>query len=172
MAKIGIIYLSISGNTTAIAQWLKELDERIELYPIKLDESIPKSKLMQVVKYGYKTIFNRNISYIFDNEVIDSLDGIIIGAPIWMGRIPSPVRDIISSIDLKDKCVAGYCTYDGDPGDFKDQLFAFTDSPPFSSFIALKEPLKYLKEENLIQLKEMVDSIYKTLEDKSMISKD
>ena len=94
-----------------------------------------------------------------DEEMIKSMDGIIIGSPIWMGRIPSPIRDIISALDLKGKKVAGFCTFDGDPGDFKDQLFAFTDSPPFSEFITIKEPLKHKGDDFTSELKALIISL-------------
>jgi flavodoxin len=141
MARIGIIYLTLSGNTERIALKLKELDPSIILIPIKVLDKIPRFKWRQVVKYGARTILNRPIRYECDTEKIEAVDSIIIGSPIWVGRIPSPVRDIISEIDLSGKKIAAYCTYDTDPADFKDQLFAFTDSALFSAYHAFKEPL-------------------------------
>jgi flavodoxin len=141
MRSIGIIYLTLSGNTEHIARQLKEIDPSIKLIPIKILDKIPRFKWRQIVKYGARTIMNRPIKYECDVSVVDQVDSIIIGSPIWVGRIPSPVRDIISSIDLKDKKIAAYCTFDSDPADFKDQLYAFTDSALFSAFHAFKEPL-------------------------------
>jgi flavodoxin len=141
MRKTGVIYLSISGHTAEIAQWISEMDSTIVMLPIALNDSIPKYKWQQVVKYGYKTIFNRHLDFRFDFKKAASCDRIIIGSPVWIGRIPAPVRDVISNLDMSEKVIAGFCTYDDDPGDFQDQLFAFTDSHPFVGFLSFKEPI-------------------------------
>lgn len=159
MSRIGIIYLTLSGNTENIALKLKDIDPSVRLIPIKVLDKIPRFKWRQIIKYGARTIMNRPIKYKCDVSQIENVDSIIIGSPIWVGRIPSPVRDIISSINLKDKRIAAYCTYDTDPADFKDQLYAFTDSALFSAFYAFKEPL----DEQAPPFKEALYSMLKAL---------
>ncbi len=138
---IGIIYLSLSGTTELIAREIKRIDPSISLIPIQVEDKIPKYKWRQILKYGAKTIMNRPIRYQCDIKALEELDGLIIGSPIWVGRIPSPIRDIISELNLKNKRIAAFCTFDTHPGDFKDQLYAFTDSELFSAFFAFKEPV-------------------------------
>ena len=94
----------------------------------------------------------------------NSCDSIIIGSPVWIGRIPAPVRDVISTLDMSNKTIAGFCTYDGDPGDFKDQLFAFTDSHPFIEFLSFKEPLgnqRILYKDKVKRMLEQMESLKK-----------
>ena len=141
MINIGVIYFSISGNSEKIARLIASKYPQVELIPIVINEKIPKYKIGQILKYGTRTIMNRPIDYTCELERVKEMDVIIIGFPIWVGRIPSPLREIISQVDLKDKKIAAYCTYDSSPGDMKDQLFAFTESELFTSFHSFKDPV-------------------------------
>lgn len=158
--KIAIIYLSLSGNTSFVADYLQShLKGEVDLYPLIIDENVPKSQLFQTLKFGMKTILNKPINYNCELKSVKDYDLLIIGTPVWADRIPSPVRILLSDLDLSEIKVAVYCTYDTEPGLIIDQLHAFTNSRPYVGVLEIKTPVSNQQKQKENQISEFMDEI-------------
>jgi len=113
MKKVLILYYSFEGNTEKIASYLSEkMDADIEkVSPIK------EIKAKSFIKY----IIGSFLSISKNKPKLNPLkfnpndyDTIIIGSPIWAGRISPTIFSLLKSDIIKDKKVGVFYTYSGE----------------------------------------------------------
>lgn len=49
---------------------------------------------------------------------MSAYDTILVGGPVWWFTVSSPLRTFLSQADFKGRRVAGFCTYEGDLGNY------------------------------------------------------
>lgn len=95
------IYYSLSGNGDVVADYLK--DKKYDIRKIIMEDKMPKSYILQILKGGFLAGINYKARLInFDNN-IDSYDEIIIGSPIWNGRLVPAINSVLDVINLDNK---------------------------------------------------------------------
>ena len=86
---------------------------------------------------GFLAFLNHKPELVNFNDDVSSYDEVIIGSPIWNGRLSCPINTVLDKIDLTDKSVK-FILYSGS-----------------GNAIKLEEKLKKIyKDTNIINLKE------------------
>ena len=100
MKKI-FIYYSLSGNGDVVATYLKT--KNIDVRKVIIKDKMPKSYIGQILKGGFLAGINYKMELDnFDNNT-DNYDEIIIGSPIWNGRLACPINTVLDNIDLNKR---------------------------------------------------------------------
>ena len=98
------IYYSLSGNGDVVADYLK--DKKYDIRKVIMKEKMPKSYIFQILKGGFLAGINYKAKLSnFDNN-IDYYDEIIIGSPIWNGRLVPAINTVLDNINLEKKKVS------------------------------------------------------------------
>ena len=110
--KVLVAYFSHSGNTRAMAEFIKETTGG-DLFEIQPVENYP-TNYQTVVNQAKKEI-NSNFKPALKTVVadIDPYDFIFVGSPNWWSTIAPPVATFLSSHDLKDKTIVPFITHGG-----------------------------------------------------------
>ena len=132
------IYYSLSGNGDAVADKLKE--QGYEIRRVEPKKQPPKKFFFQILTGG----FNAGRKYReplkdYDTDV-SAFDEIVIGSPVWNGRLSCPINTVLAETALQDKKVT-FLLYSGsgEAAKAEKQIRAIL---PDAAIIHLKEPKK------------------------------
>ena len=105
-----VAYYSRTGNTKFVAEKIADhLDaETCEV----IDKKNRKGKLVFLTG-GYAAL-REKLTKIEVNKIIDDYDFIIVGSPVWAGKIAPAIRTFLVQNDFSDKQVAIFVTLKGD----------------------------------------------------------
>ena len=137
MSKI-FIYYSLSGNGDAVADNLKE--KGFDVRKVEPARIPPKKFFFQILQCG----FNAGRQYCeplkaFDADV-SAYDTVVIGSPVWNGRLSCPINTVLKETNLKGKKVA-VVLYSGS-GEAQKAEQQIRAAVPDAKIIHLKEPKK------------------------------
>lgn len=145
MKKI-FIYYSLSGNGDVVANYLKE--KKIDTRKVIMKDKMPKSYIGQILTGGFLAGINHKSKLSnFDSNISD-YDEIIIGSPIWNGRLSCPINTVLDEIILDNKKIS-FILYSGSGTAPKAEKI-IKDRYGNIDIIILKEPKKNVKELNKI----------------------
>ena len=141
MKKI-FVYYSNSGNGDEIAKYLKEKNYNIEKIITK--NPLPKNKFLSILIGGYKATigYKDKIEKLKNN--IEEYEEILIGSPIWNGRLSSPINSLLSDYSLDNKKLT-FILYSAS-GSPNKATIVLKNKYPNATIINLKEPKKYKEE--------------------------
>ncbi len=141
MKKI-FVYYSNSGNGDEIAKYLKEKNYNIEKIITK--NPLPKNKILSILIGGYKAAigYKDKIEKLKNN--IEEYEEILIGSPIWNGRLSSPINSLLSDYSLDNKKIT-FILYSAS-GSPNKATIVLKNKYPNATIINLKEPKKYKEE--------------------------
>ena len=135
MKKI-FIYYSLSGNGDIIANYLKT--KKIDIRRVKPVKELPKNNILRILSGGFLAGINHKDELIdFDNNISD-YDEIIIGSPIWNGKLSCPINTVLDKINLKDKRIV-FILYSGSGNASKEEKILRSKYNNIK-VISLKEP--------------------------------
>ena len=100
MKKI-FIYFSLTNNGDVVSDVFK--DNGYDIRKVEPDEKMPKSTFLRILKGGYLAMRNHKPKLKNFDSNIESYKEIIIGSPIWNGRLACPINSVLDILDLKDK---------------------------------------------------------------------
>ncbi|MBQ1821469.1 MAG: NAD(P)H-dependent oxidoreductase [Clostridia bacterium] len=137
MSKL-LIYYSLSGNGDSVAESLKA--NGYETRRVEPAKNPPKAFFFQILQCGFNA--GRRYCEPLKNYDVDvsAYDGIVIGSPVWNGRLSCPINTVLRDTDLKGKKVT-FVLYSGS-GEAKkaeEQIHAIL---PDAAVIHVKEPKK------------------------------
>ena len=135
------IYYSLSGNGDLIAKELK--DKGTSIIKIETIKEMPNNRFLSILAGGFKAGIGYKEKIKDFNTNIDKYDEILIGTPVWNGRISSPINTALNRLDLSNKKVK-FIFYSG-AGDNKKIKIHVKEKYNADS-IELKEPLHNVKE--------------------------
>ena len=92
------IYYSLSGNGDVVADYLK--DRNIDIRKVIMKDKMPKSYILQILKGGFLAGIYYKARLVDFNNNIDSYDEIVIGSPIWNGRLVPAINTVLDKISL------------------------------------------------------------------------
>lgn len=128
--KVLVAYYSRSGNTKKVAEYLSK-SLSFDLDEIRADN---RKGVVGFVKSGYESVSNKKPEIFFDKNPSD-YDLVIIGSPVWVGTISSPVRSYLDY--CKDADVAAFSTLGGsNPGKTFNEISLSV--PSFKGMVNLK----------------------------------
>ena len=105
-----VVYYSRTGNTKYVAEKIAELLNGV-ISEIT-DKKNRKGKL-NFLKSGYESI-REKLTEIEVNKKIDEYDFVIVGSPVWAGKIPPAIRTFLVKNDFASKKIAFFVTVGGD----------------------------------------------------------
>ncbi len=137
MEKI-FIYYSLSGNGDMVADYLSK--KNVAIRKVVPKKSLPKNMILRILTGGFLAgIGYKDLLVDFDNDIRE-YNHIIIGSPIWNGRLSTPVNAILDKIDLNSKKIT-FVLYSGSGISPKADKLIYTKYPD-ALIIHLKEPMK------------------------------
>lgn len=137
MSKL-FIYYSLSGNGDAVAACLKE--KGYEIRKAEPSKKPPKKFFFQILQCGFNA-GRRYCEPLKDyNADISAYDSVVIGSPVWNGRLSCPINTVLKDTDLHGKQVT-FVLYSGS-GEAKKAEEQIRAVLPDAAIIHLKEPKK------------------------------
>ena len=136
MRKI-FIYYSLTGNGDIVSNYLK--GKGIEVRKVVTKEELPKNFILRIMSGGYKamTLYKDKLDGF--NHDISEYDEVIIGSPIWNGRLSSPINTVLDKLDLDNKKIT-FILYSGS-GESKGASKRIKKEYPSAKIINIKNPL-------------------------------
>lgn len=112
LGKTLIVYFSWSGHTRTVANIIHELTGS-DIVEIKVEE--PYSSVYDEVTARARHELDNDIrpALVTRVENIAAYDTLIVGTPIWSGRLAPPVKSFLVSYDLSGKKIMPFCTHGG-----------------------------------------------------------
>ena len=139
MKKI-FVYYSYSGNGDLVAKYFKERGYGIE--EIITKEPLPSLKFLAIIVGGFKALINYKDKIEKSFLTFSADDEIIIGSPIWNGRLSTPVNAFLAKYDIVPKA---FVLYSGS-GKSPKATNTITKKYPTSMIVNIREPLENEKE--------------------------
>ena len=105
------IYYSLTGNGDEIADYLKD---KADIRKVEVDKKdiLPKNMFFRIMTGGFKALINYKDKLVnFDND-ISKYSEVIIGSPVWNGKLSSPINSVLDKLDLSNKKVT-FILYSG-----------------------------------------------------------
>ena len=136
MSKL-FIYYSFTGNGDLVADKMKEYG--YETYKVITKRSLPKSFFWSVFIGGFLAATNHKSKLVDFNVDISKYDEIVIGSPIWCGKIACPTNTVLSKLDLNGKKVS-FVLYSG--GGESPNAIEYLTNKYNAKVIEIKEPKK------------------------------
>ena len=132
------IYYSFSGNGNVVANKLENAG--IEIRRVESKLKLSKRMFPCMMKGGFLAAIGSKPKLINYNNDVSNYDEIIIGSPIWNGRIACPINTVLRDTNLNDKKLT-FVLYSGS-GEAKKATKKLKKKYPDSKIIILKSPMK------------------------------
>jgi len=104
-----IIFFSLSKkqNSRHIAETIE--GDHFEIISL---EKTAKCMLWLMFKYGYKTVFNKNVSFEVEDIDFDNYDEIVLVSPVWAGKANAFMKQYLRETVIKNKkiTIIGSCS--------------------------------------------------------------
>ena len=97
------IYYSLNGNGDIVANYLKE--NKFDVRRVIMKDKMPKSYIGQIFTGGFLAGINYKAKIDNFDYNIDAYDEIIIGSPIWNGKLSCPINTILNKTIFTNKKV-------------------------------------------------------------------
>ena len=136
------IYYSLSGNGDTVASYLSK--KGIDIRKIVAEDKMPKSMFLRILTGGFLAGINYKAKLINFDSNIDGYDEILIGSPIWNGRLSCPTNTVLDNLDLENKKIK-FILYSGSGNAPKTEK-KLKETYSNSEIINLMEPKKNNKE--------------------------
>lgn len=132
------IYYSYTGNGDAVARRMAELG--CDVRAVKRKKPMPSSFFLGMMTGGFLAgVKHKDALSDFDSD-FSGYDGIVVGSPVWNGRISSPVNTVLAALP-PDKPLA-FVLYAGS-GLAPAAQKRIAAEYPSARCLILKEPKKY-----------------------------
>jgi flavodoxin len=140
MPKALIIFYSNTGNTRRIAEAIAALGN----WPTaEIRDITSRRGAWGNLRCALESVLKIKPRIEFDSPVLSSFDLIIIGTPVWVGHIASPVRSFLAMHHHSLQRVAFFCTCGStQPGTVFDQLSEASGKTPISTMAISDSDLK------------------------------
>lgn len=143
------IYYSFTGNGDVVAEIMKE--KGYDIRKVIMKKKMPKTFFSQMMVGGLLAGLGSTDKLVNYNPNVSEYEEIVIGSPIWNGRIPPATNGVLKQTDLSNKKVT-FVFYSGS-GEGTKALLKVNNLYPDAKVVFLKEPKKY--KEELEKLKEL-----------------
>ena len=124
--KVLVVYYSRTENTKLIAEAITQsLETDIE----EIRDKKNRTGAFGFLISGYEALFKKPTDIEKAVETPEKYDLVIVGSPVWVGRLSSPVRTYLSLYGNKMKRVAFFATYGINSGKIFSQMEELSKSP-------------------------------------------
>ena len=155
--KVLVVYYSRTGNTRFVAEAIAQsLEADIE----EIKDGKNRTGIFGFLRCGYEAIFKKLTEIEVSGKNPEEYDLIIVGSPVWAGRLSSPVRTYLHLYGHKFKNVAFFITYSIGSGKVFSQMEELC-KPPIATLEVKDEEIE--SGEYMKKVKEFVVNIEKSL---------
>ena len=133
------IYYSNTGNGDFVADYMAE--KGYEIRKVTPKHNLPKTFFFKVFFGGFLAGINKKSKLVGYDDNISDYDEIVIGSPVWCGKISCPINTVLAKTDLGGKKVS-FILYAGG-GEAPKAEERLHKNFPDATVITLKEPKKY-----------------------------
>ena len=105
-----VVYYSRTGNTRFVAE---KIAESLNAETCEIVDKKKREGRLGFIKSGYEAT-RKKLTDIEVSKTIDNYDFVIIGTPVWAGKITPAIRTFITKNDFSGKQLACFVTLDGD----------------------------------------------------------
>ena len=146
MMKKLFIYYSNTGNGDIVAEYLSQ--KGYEIRKVIPKHNLPKAFFFKVFFGGFLAGINKKAKLIDYNNDVEGFDEIVIGSPIWCGKLSCPINTVLSETDFTGKKLSFILYAAGGEAPKAEELLRkkYADA----SVIVLKEPKKYPEQLKLL----------------------
>ena len=158
LLKTIIVYYSLTGNTKFVAEKIaQELDADL----CEITDKNFKTGRMLYIKGGMAAM-REKLSDIKVEKSIEYYDLVIVGSPVWAGKIAPPVRTFLVNNNFSDKQLAFFVSIGGDkPQKTFENLKKTTELDAVIEGLGVTQPL-----ENETDVKDQINKWCKNLKKK------
>lgn len=149
MSKL-FLYYSHTGNGKVVASKMKELG--YEIREVKPKKDISSKFFPSMMQGGFLALIHAKSKLVSFDSDISSFDEVVLGSPIWNGRLSSPINTVLSKLDLASIKKLSFVLYAGSGKAPKAEKY-LRKKYPNASILVLMEPKK--QEEELKKLEEI-----------------
>lgn len=142
------IYYSNTGNGDFVADFLNK--NGYDIRKVAPKHNLPKKFFFKVLFGGFLAMMNKKSKLSDYDSDVSGYDEIIVGSPVWCGKISCPVNTVLSNTDFKDKTLS-FILYAGG-GEAPKAKQRLEKKYPRARITVLKEPKKYQDELDKINL--------------------
>lgn len=140
------VYFSLGGNGDVVANALSKKD--YEIRKLELSKPIKKIGFFTIFKGGFQAMRNKCAKLKDFDHNVEGYDEIIIGSPIWNGRLCPAINTLLKECAWERKNV-NFILYSGS-GTGEQAKNKISSLFPEAKITILKEPKKYSDELNKI----------------------
>ena len=133
------IYYSNTGNGDIVAEYLSQKGYEIRKAIPK--HNLPKTFFFKVFFGGFLAGLNKKAKLVGYNADVSDYDEIIIGSPVWCGKLSCPINTVLSKTDFTGKKVS-FVLYAGG-GTAPNAEKRLQKMFPDAKITVLKEPKKH-----------------------------
>ena len=144
------IYYSNTGNGDLVA--VKMADQGYDVIKVTPKKDLPKAFFFKVMTGGFLAGMGKKSKLVDFSVDLDKYEKVVIGSPIWNGRLSSPINTVLDQLELNGKFVS-FIFYSGS-GEAKKVDKQITKLGLDPKYIVLKEP-----KSNNSELEKLVDVI-------------
>ncbi len=124
--KVLVIYYSRTGNTRLLAETIaKCLNADLE----EIKDNRKRTGIFGYLKCGYEAIFKKIIEIQPSNKKPEKYHLVIVGSPVWVGRLSSPVRTYLAKYGNKIKKTAFFASCSANSGKIFSQMEDLSKQP-------------------------------------------
>ena len=133
------IYYSNTGNGDFVAEHLAE--KGYEIRKVIPKRNLPKKFFFKVLFGGFLAGINKKAKLVGYDSDTTGYDEIIIGSPVWCGKISCPINTVLSKTDFQGKKVSFVLYAGGGEAPKAEEKIRKTFNG--ANIVVLKEPKKY-----------------------------
>jgi flavodoxin len=141
MSKL-LIYYSLTGSGELVAKKFEE--KGYEIRKVSEKKKMPKKFFFMVLSGGFRAGMGLKGKLVDYNNDVSSYEEVVIGSPIWNGRMPPVINSVLAQTDFSNKKLT-FVFYSGS-GEGKPAEKKVKKLFPDAKILFLKEPKKYEKE--------------------------
>lgn len=112
-----VVYYSQTGRTEVLAQQISRVVDG-DLFKLVPTETFP-SDMFATADMAKDQYTHHQLPVLQTMPNLSSYDRILVGSPVWSGRLATPVAAFFESAAIEDQTVAVFCTSVGQTDGFK-----------------------------------------------------
>ena len=141
------IYYSNTGNGDFVAEYLS--GKGYEIRKVIPKHNLPKKFFFKVFFGGFLAGINKKSKLVGYNADLSGYDEVVIGSPVWCGKISCPINTVLNRTDFTGKKLSFILYAGGGEAPKAEELLK--NKFKGASVIVLKEPKKYPEQLELIK---------------------
>jgi flavodoxin len=134
--RVLVIFYSRTGNTRRVAE---AIAERLKADIEEIRDVKSRSGVLGFLRSGYEALAGRLPKIQQVSRSPDKYDLVLIGSPVWVGRLASPMRAYLAIYGRSIKQTASFCTCKSDEGRVFKEMEALSKKPIATLCIREKE---------------------------------